>query len=120
MVDVGTLFPLLLVALMFVVIGMFFLVYLMVIGEREKNRLRARLEAFGDFADAHECYYFFGYLSGYPMEEEPIPDECFGCPKAIDCMNAEPEIDNVAPEEVEPEVVAQAKQPKQTKKAKKK
>jgi len=93
MVDVGALFPLVLTALAFVVIGMFFLVYLMVIGEREKNRLRARLEAFGEMADAHECYYFFGYLSGYP-QDEPIPDECFGCPKAIECMNQQSETEN--------------------------
>ena len=117
MVDVGTLFPLVLAALTFVVIGMFFLVYLMIIGEREKNRLRARLEAFGDLADAHECYYFFGYLSGYPLEE-PIPDECFGCPKAIDCMNTEQETGNAAPEAAEPEAIAQAKHPQQTKQAK--
>ena len=93
MVDVGTLFPLVLTALTFVVIGMFFLVYLMIIGEREKNRLRAKLEAFGDMADAQECYYFLGYLSGYPRDE-PIPDECFGCPKAIECMNQQSETEN--------------------------
>ena len=108
MVDVGTLFPLVLTALTFVVIGMFFLVYLMIIGEREKNRLRARLEAFGEMADAQECYHFFGYLSGYPLDE-PIPDECFGCPKAIECMNHQSETENNAPNAVE-----QPEQPQQS------
>ena len=105
MVDVGTLFPLILTALTFIVIGMFFLVYLMIIGEREKNRLKAKLQAFDNMEEAQECYHFFGYLFGYP-QDEPIPDECFGCPKAIECMNHQSETDNNVSEE--------AQQPPQT------
>jgi len=100
MVDVGTLFPLILTALTFVVIGMFFIVYLMIIGEREKNKLMARLEAFDKMEETQECAHFYGYLSGYPLDE-PIPDECFGCPKVIECMNHQSETDNNPPEVLE-------------------
>ena len=100
MVDVGTLFPLILTALTFVVIGMFFIVYLMIIGEREKNKLMARLEAFDKMGETQECAHHYGYLSGYPLDE-PIPDECFGCPKVIECMNHQSETDNNPPEVLE-------------------
>jgi hypothetical protein len=108
MVDVATLFPLILVALTFVVIGMFFIVYLMIIGEREKNKLRAKLEAFDKMEETQECAHFFGYLSGYPLNE-PIPDECFGCPKAIDCMNHQSQTNDNASETME-----QPEEPQQT------
>ena len=113
MIDVATLFPLILTALTFVVIGMFFIVYLMIIGERERNKLRARLDAFDKMGETQECAHHYGYLSGYPLDE-PIPDECFGCPKAIECMNHQSETDNNAPEAVEqPEQPQQAEQVEQ-------
>jgi len=85
MADYNTLFLLILTTLTFVIVGMFFIVYLLILGEREKNRQRAQMETFPETGTV-ECPHYFGYLSGYPLNE-PIPDECFGCPKAIDCMN---------------------------------
>ena len=76
-----------LVALTFVIVGMIFVVYLMIIGEREKNRLRAKLDSFSKVETTQECPHSFGYLSGFP-QDEPIPEECFGCPKAIECRNS--------------------------------
>lgn len=32
-----------------------------------------------------ECSHFFGYLRKIP-KNTPIPDECFGCPKMVDCL----------------------------------
>ena len=49
MADFGTLFTLILVALTFVVVGMCFIVYIMIIGEREK---RKRAES-GAMPDEH-------------------------------------------------------------------
>lgn len=44
-----------------------------------------------------ECPHSFGYLAGYP-QDEPIPDECFGCPRAVECMDEKTE--TVSPDEV--------------------
>jgi hypothetical protein len=86
MADYGTLFLLVLTALTFVLVGMAFIVYLMILSEREKNRLRAQLESFSRIDARLVCPHSFGYLSGYSTNE-PVPDECFGCPKAVECMN---------------------------------
>lgn len=32
-----------------------------------------------------ECPHKFGYLRGLP-KNRPIPDECFGCPKIMECL----------------------------------
>jgi hypothetical protein len=40
------------------------------------------------------CQHAFGHLSGL-AKNTPIPDECFGCPQILDCLNQsrkEPEI----------------------------
>jgi len=87
MADYGVLFQLMLAALTFVIIGMFFIVYLMIIGEREKKKLRAMVSSVAAKREAeHQCPHFFGYLSRYPINQ-PIPEECFGCVRAIECMN---------------------------------
>lgn len=88
MADYETLFFLVLTALVFVLVGMGFIVYLMILGEREKNRVRAQLDAFSKIDATLACPHSFGYLSGYP-QNEPVPDECFGCPKAVECMNGQ-------------------------------
>jgi len=92
MADYGTLFLLILGALTFVIVGMLFIVYLMVIGEREKNKLRATMESFAKM-ETQGCPHSFGYLSGHP-QNEPVPEECFGCPKAIECKNGQKGTDN--------------------------
>jgi len=100
MADYGTLFQLILAALTFVIIGMFFIVYLMIIGVRDKKRLEAMInrsapttpqvqqaqQAQG--SQLKECPHFFGYLAQYPRDQ-PVPDECFGCIKAMQCMNGQ-------------------------------
>jgi cytoskeletal protein RodZ len=32
-----------------------------------------------------DCFHFFGYLGGLP-KNTPIPGECFGCEKIVDCL----------------------------------
>jgi len=32
-----------------------------------------------------DCLHFFGYLGGLP-KNTPIPGECFGCEKIVDCL----------------------------------
>ncbi len=32
-----------------------------------------------------DCFHFFGYLAGLP-KNTPIPGECFGCQKIVDCL----------------------------------
>ena len=85
MADFGTLFSLTLVALTFVIVGVCFIVYIMIIGEREKRKL-AEMGVLHNESMDFECPHSFGYLSGYPSDQ-PIPDECFGCPNTINCMN---------------------------------
>jgi len=90
MADYSTIFLLILAALTFVIIGMFFIVYLMILGEREKNKLKARLDSFSKSGTTQACPHSFGYLSGHP-ENQPIPEECFGCPKTLECVNGQKE-----------------------------
>jgi hypothetical protein len=88
MADYGMLFSLILVALTFVIVGMCFIVYIMIIGEREKRMKAEGIAPPQDASASAECPHQFGYLSGYPMDQ-PIPEECFGCVNAIQCMNHE-------------------------------
>jgi len=36
-------------------------------------------------SSAKGCYHHFGYLGGLP-KNTPIPNECFGCSKIVDCL----------------------------------
>lgn len=89
MVDYGALFQLMLIALAFVIVGVFFIVYLLILSLREKKRLDAAGSAgIGIEAGKKEtlqCLYYFGYLGGL-AKHQPIPYECSGCMKRIDCM----------------------------------
>jgi hypothetical protein len=85
MADYGTLFTLMLVALTFVIVGMCFIVYIMIIGEREKRVKSAMGLSPQEEKLNEECAHQFGYLSGYPPGQ-PIPEECFGCANAAECM----------------------------------
>ena len=95
MADFGMLFTLILVALTFVIVGMSFIVYIMIIGEREK-RMKAEGVPNLDKEPEPGCPHHFGYLSGFPVDQ-PIPDECFGCGDAVQCLNQKRQ----APEAVE-------------------
>jgi len=103
MADYVTLFQLILAALTFVIIGMGFIVYLMIIGEREKKKLKAERISATTMDTPQSCPHYFGYLFGYPTNQ-PIPEECFGCMKAIDCINEQGATDNTT------EVAEQAQQ----------
>ena len=94
MADFGMLFTLVLVVLTFVIVGMAFIVYIMIIGEREKRR---KAEGVPNLDEEPEpgCPHHFGYLSGFPVDQ-PIPDECFGCVDAVQCMNPKARVAEVA------------------------
>lgn len=98
MADLGTLFMLILTALTFVVIGMGFIVYIMIIGEREKKKLKAERIAAATMDTPENCPHYLGYLSEFP-KDQPVPDECFGCMKAIQCVNGQREQDDITLEE---------------------
>ena len=34
-----------------------------------------------------KCAYFLGYLATHP-KNRPVPDECFGCKQAAECLNS--------------------------------
>lgn len=55
--------------------------------QREDVRSKDRLKAFYLFGetDFDRCSREFGYL-GEMGKNKPIPDDCFGCPKIIECM----------------------------------
>jgi len=36
-------------------------------------------------AESHNCAHEFGYLKDLPRNT-PVPDECFGCPKVMQCL----------------------------------
>lgn len=48
----------------------------------EKTATPARAEAFPTRKD---CMHQFGYLRTFP-KNSPIPDECFGCERIVDCL----------------------------------
>jgi len=85
MADFGLLFSLILLALTFVIIGMCFIVYMMILGEREK-RMKPQAVSAPSQESERACPHHFGYLSGHPVNK-PIPEECFGCLKAVQCVN---------------------------------
>lgn len=86
MADYATLFQLILAALTFVIIGMGFIVYIMILDERERKKLKTERISAATKVTPGNCPHYFGYLRQYPSEQ-PIPDECFGCMKAIQCIN---------------------------------
>lgn len=88
MADYTVLFELILAALTFVIIGMGFIVYLMLLSERGKKKLRAERVSASSKGTPDTCPHFFGYLFKYPTNQ-PVPDECFGCMKAIECIGGQ-------------------------------
>jgi hypothetical protein len=49
---------------------------------QEKSEAHTKIEAFPTRKD---CVHHFGYLRTFP-KNSPIPDECFGCEKIVDCL----------------------------------
>ena len=57
-------------------------------GYRESPRNHKSQEAKKPASKASEdkdCFHFFGYLGGLP-KNTPIPGECFGCQRIVDCL----------------------------------
>lgn len=50
----------------------------------EKDKMKSYY-LFGGETEFEGCQHKFGFLA--IDESKPIPDECFGCPKVIDCFN---------------------------------
>ena len=55
--------------------------------QKQKLQLGRMTQVLG--GTPHECAHSFGYLS-LLSERQRIPDECFGCRIAIDCIKANP------------------------------
>jgi hypothetical protein len=39
----------------------------------------------GNSLNRKDCVHHFGYLRTFP-KNSPIPDECFGCERIVDCL----------------------------------
>jgi len=83
----NTLFLLILTAITLVIIVLFAVVANLFIESRQIHRFRLEKIAQNVKETPHECAHFFGYLSEHPRNQ-PIPNECFGCLLAIDCVKA--------------------------------
>ena len=59
-----------------------------IIEREEKRKNPKKQKAFYLFGetDFKKCQYKFGFL-GKSLESKPIPDECFGCYRIIECFN---------------------------------
>ncbi len=55
--------------------------------QEEQNRKKDQMKAFYLFGmtEFRQCQQKFGYLEK-KLKNKPIPDECFGCPKILDCF----------------------------------
>jgi len=58
----------------------------MISEEREKNKLKVKDRSAAEKATRQECPYFLGYLAKQPRNQ-PIPNECFGCTRAQECID---------------------------------
>jgi hypothetical protein len=56
--------------------------------EKEKDRLKS-LYLFGPNGPTEftNCQHEFGYLAE-ALKHQPIPDECFGCPRVVECVKS--------------------------------
>lgn len=55
--------------------------------QKKSIRKKDKMKAFYLFGETEfkSCQHKFGYL-GDKLKNKPIPDECFGCPKLLDCF----------------------------------
>ncbi len=84
MADYGPLFLLILAAETLLMIAVLGIIYVLVEADRKK-KLRATERAV--VAVARKCPHFFGYLTEQPGNQQ-IPEECTGCPLAMECKQA--------------------------------
>jgi hypothetical protein len=59
--------------------------------QKDHKRTPDHLKAFYLFGETEfkSCQHKFGFL-GDKLKNKPIPDECFGCSKLIDCFKPTP------------------------------
>jgi len=55
-----------------------------------------------------KCCHFLGYLATYPRSQ-PVPDECFGCEKAAECIDT----NSTRAKDRKPVDIIEAEQPQQ-------
>jgi len=89
MVIDNTLLFLLLGALTLIIIVLFALSANLLIESRQSQKLKLDKMAQIARETPHECAHSFGYLSSLSRHQS-IPNECFGCLLAIDCVKAKP------------------------------
>lgn len=92
MTDSGTLFWLILAALILINTSLFVIVSLIITEDRKKKGLKVKERSTPKKKAKQECLHFFGYLAEY-RRNQPIPDECFGCTMAMDCIQAKKRVD---------------------------
>ena len=85
--STSTLFWIILTVLALITICLFLIAWVIVKGEREKERLFTGNIARAEREKVKKCQHFLGYLAEQPRHK-PIPEECFGCTVAIDCIRA--------------------------------
>ncbi len=89
MVIDNTLFFLILGAVTLITIVLFALSANLLIESRQRQKLKLDKMAQIVKETPHECAHAFGYLSSLSRHQR-IPNECFGCLLAIDCLKANP------------------------------
>jgi len=85
MAEYGSLFWIILFVLALITICLFLIVYTIIKGEKEREKLHAMRIAEAEKIKAHKCPHFLGYLAEQPRHN-PIPEECFCCIVAMDCI----------------------------------
>lgn len=48
---------------------------------------KIELETVKEETSREECPHFLGYLASHP-KNQPVPDGCFGCKRAAECINS--------------------------------
>lgn len=79
---------LILMSLTFFIVSLPIFFYLVIIKSKRVDTLKKEVHgAFKKEMRPHDCSHYFGYLKTYPRNV-PIPDECMGCTKTLECFEA--------------------------------
>lgn len=90
MVDSNTLFYLILAALILINTCLFLIVYLM-FEDKKKTKVKAETSSVAESKAQQKCLHSFGYLADEHPKNQPIPEECFGCTLALECIQKKKE-----------------------------
>jgi len=86
MVVLTDLFRLILVALTLTIICLFVLVVYMI-----RSDSNSMVNASSGRKAKQKCLHFVGYLADEHPRGKPIPEECFGCTVAMECISKQRE-----------------------------